>query len=86
MENRIVALTFVQEILEGAIFNTKRGEKSKCKEERESFVFLCLHSFLSLSFQRPRQTRAQTLATQATPERKFIYTLSSADRLSAAFL
>ena len=76
MENRIVALTFVQEILAGAIFNTKRREKSKCKEERESFVLLCLHSFLSLSFQRPRQTR----------ERKFIYTFSSADRLSAAFL
>ena len=128
MENRIVALTFVQKILVGSIFNTKRGERSKCKEERESFVFSPLPSFFFialfldceqslrmvtrarksseaseskktldstdwrgtarslLSFQRPQQTRAETLATQATPERKFIYTLSSADRLSAAFL
>ena len=82
---RIVALTFVQKILAGSVFNTKMGEKSKCKEKRERLVFSPL-PFLSLSFQRPRQTRAETLATQATPERKFIYTLSSADRLSATFL
>ena len=84
---RIVALTFVQKILAGSVFNTKMGEKSKCKEKRSAWFSLVFPpSFLSLSFQRPRQTRAETLATQATPERKFIYTLSSADRLSEAFL
>ena len=35
---RIVALTFVQKILAGSIFNPKRGEKSTSKEERDNFV------------------------------------------------
>ena len=88
---KIVALTSVQKILAGSIFNTKMGEKSKCKEKRERFVFFVFSPlpsffFIALSLQRPRQTRAETLATQATPEKKFIYTLSSVDRLSEAFL
>ena len=87
MENRIVALRFVHIILAGSIFNLKEERNPGAKKrEKASFSLLCLHSSLSLSFQRPRQTRAETLATQATPERKFIYTLSSVDRLSAAFL
>ena len=87
MENRIVALTFVQKIVVGSIFNTKDERNLKPKRrEKASFSLLCLHSFVSLCFQRPRQTCAQTLATQATPERKFIYTLSSADRLSTDFV
>ena len=84
---RIVALTFVQKILAGSVFNTKMGEKSNAKKRESAwFSLLCPPSLLSLSFQRSRQTRAETLATQATPEKKFIYTLSSDDRLSAVFL
>ena len=82
-----MALTFVQKIIAGSTFNIKEERNlNPNRREKASFSLLCLHSFLSFSFQRPRQTCAQTLATQATPERKFIYTLSSADRLSAAFL
>ena len=66
----------------------QKWERNPNAKKRESawFSLLCPPSFLSLSFQRPRQTRAETLATQATPEKKFIYTLSSVDRLSEAFL
>ena len=68
-----------------ALQKWERNPNAK-KRESASFSLLCPPSFLSPSFQRPRQTRAETLATQATPEKKFIHTLSSVDRLSAAFL
>ena len=47
---RIVALNFVQKILAGSVFNTKMGEKSKCKEKRERFVFSPLPSFFIALF------------------------------------
>ena len=82
-----MALTLVQNIIAGSIFNIKEERNLNPKRRGQaSFSLLCPPSFLSLSFQRPRQTRAETLATQATPEKKFIYTLSSVDRLSEAFL
>ena len=73
---KIVALTSVQKILAGSIFNTKMGEKSKCKEKRERFVFFVfspLPSFFFIALSPTSSTNSRGNACYAGYPREEVY-------------
>ena len=73
---KIVALTSVQKILAGSIFNTKMGEKSKCKEKRERFVFFVfspLPSFFFIALSPTSSTNSRGKACYAGYPREEVY-------------
>ena len=70
---RIVALTFVQKILAGSVFNTKMGEKSKCKEKKERLVFSYLPSFFFIALFPTSSTNSRGNTCYAGYPREEVY-------------
>jgi len=74
---RIVALTFVQTILAGSIFNPKRGEKSTSKEERENFVLSPLRSFFFIALFPTTNSRGDACYAGYPREEFYLYLVFS---------
>ena len=70
---RIVALILVQKILAGSIFNTKMGEKFKCKEKRERFVFSPLPAFFFIALFPTSSINSRGNACYAGYSREEVY-------------